>query len=52
MWSYHLLIYLNYFPKLKKELAGYTMTQEEAIKKLVGVLVRVSREGFGKAFLK
>jgi histone-lysine N-methyltransferase SETMAR len=43
----------NYFlfPKLKKELAGFTMTQEEFKKEWEGVLRRVSREEFAKAFV-
>ena len=40
------------FPKLKKELAGFSMTQEEFKKEWEGVLRRVSREGFGKAFVR
>ena len=32
------------FPKLKKELAGFTMTQEDLKKEWEGVLKRVSRE--------
>jgi hypothetical protein len=40
------------FPKLKKELAGFTMTQEEFKKEWEGVLRRVSREEFAKAFVR
>jgi hypothetical protein len=45
---------VNYFlfPKLKKELAGFTMTQEEFKKDWEGVLRRVSREEFAKAFVQ
>ncbi len=38
--------------KLKKELAGFTMTQEELKKEWEGVLRRVSREEFAKAFVR
>ena len=38
--------------KVKMELAGYTMAQEEFKKKLVGVLSGVSREDFVKAFVR
>ena len=40
------------FPKLKKELAGITMTQEKFKKEWEGVLRRISREEFTKAFLR
>jgi hypothetical protein len=40
------------FPKLKKELAGITMTQEEFKKEWEGVLRKVSREEFAKAFVR
>ena len=39
------------FPKLKKELAGFTMTQEEFKKEWEGVLRGISREEFAKAFV-
>ncbi len=39
------------FPKLKKELAVFTMTQEEFKKEWEGVLRRVSRKEFGKVFV-
>ena len=39
------------FPKLKKELAGVTMTQEKFKKEWEGVLRGVSREEFAKAFV-
>ena len=39
------------FPKMKKELAGFTMTQEEFKKEWEGVLRRVSRKEFAKAFV-
>jgi histone-lysine N-methyltransferase SETMAR len=44
----------NYFlfPKLKKELAGITMTQEEFKKEWEGVLRGVGREEFAKAFVR
>jgi len=44
----------NYFlfPKLKKELAGFIMTQEELKKEWEGVLRMVSREEFAKAFVQ
>jgi histone-lysine N-methyltransferase SETMAR len=38
------------FPKLKKELAGHTMSQEEFKKEWEGVLRGVSKEDFAKAF--
>ncbi len=37
------------FPKLKKELAGFTISQEEFKKEWEGVLRRVSRKEFAKA---
>ncbi len=40
-----------FFPKLKKELEGITMTQEKFKKEWEGVLRRVSREEFAKAFV-
>jgi hypothetical protein len=40
------------FPKLKKELAGITMTHEEFKKEWEGVLRRVSMEEFAKAFVR
>ena len=40
------------FPKLKKELAGITMTQEKFKKEWEGVLKRISREEFAKAFVR
>ncbi len=40
------------FPKLKKELAGITMTQEEFKKEGEGILRGVSREEFTKAFVR
>jgi hypothetical protein len=40
------------FPKLKKEMAGFTMTQEEFQKEWEGVLRKVSREEFAKAFVR
>ncbi len=40
------------FPKLKKELAGITMIQEEFKKEWEGVLRVISREEFTKAFLR
>jgi len=40
------------FPKLKKELAGFTMTQEEFKKEWEGVLRRGSREELAKAFVR
>ncbi len=40
------------FPKLKKELAGITMTQEEFKKEWEGVLRGVSRKEFAKAFVR
>jgi histone-lysine N-methyltransferase SETMAR len=40
------------FPKLKKELAGITMTQEKFKKKWEGVLRRISREEFTKALVR
>jgi hypothetical protein len=40
------------FPKLKKELAGNTMTQEEFKKEWEGVLRRVSKDEFAKAFVR
>jgi hypothetical protein len=39
------------FPKLKKELAGITMTQEKFKKEWEGVLWGISREEFAKAFV-
>ena len=39
------------FPKLKKELAGITMTQEKFKKEWEGVLRGISREEFAKTFL-
>ncbi len=39
------------FPKLKKELAGITMTQEKFKKEWEGVLLGISREEFAKAFM-
>ncbi len=39
------------FPKLNKELAGITMTQETFKKKWEGVLKGISREEFAKAFV-
>ncbi len=39
------------FPKLKKELAGFTMTQEKFKKEREGVLRIVSRDEFAKAFV-
>ncbi len=40
------------FPKLKKELAGFILTQEELKKEWEGVLRMVSREEFAKAFVQ
>jgi len=40
------------FPKLKKELAGITMTQEKFKKKWEGVLRGISREELAKAFVR
>jgi hypothetical protein len=40
------------FPKLKKELAGITMTQEKVKKEWEGVLRGISREEFAKAFVR
>ena len=40
------------FPKLKKELAGITMTQEKFKKEWEGVLRGISREEFAKAFVR
>jgi histone-lysine N-methyltransferase SETMAR len=40
------------FPKPKKELAGNTMTQEEFKKEWEGVLRRVSKDEFAKAFVR
>jgi hypothetical protein len=40
------------FPKLKKELAGLTMTQEEFKKEWEGVLRGVSKDDFAKAFVR
>jgi hypothetical protein len=40
------------FPKLKKELAGITMTQEKFKKEWEGVLRGISREEFVKAFVR
>ncbi len=40
------------FPKLKKELAVITMTQEKFKKEWEGVLRGISREEFAKAFLR
>ena len=40
------------FPKLKKELAGNTMTQEEFKKEWEGVLRGVSKDEFAKAFVR
>ena len=40
------------FPKLKKELAGNTMTQEKFKKEWEGVLRGISREEFAKAFVR
>ena len=40
------------FPKLKKELAGITMTQEKFKKEWEGVLWGISREEFAKAFVR
>jgi hypothetical protein len=40
------------FPKLKKELAGITMTQEKFKKEWEGVLRRFSREELAKAFVR
>ena len=38
------------FPKLKRELAGIIMTQEEFKKKWEGVLRMLSRDDFARAF--
>jgi hypothetical protein len=40
------------FPKLNKELAGITMTQEKFKKEWEGVLRRISREEFAKDFVR
>jgi hypothetical protein len=40
------------FPKLKKELAGITMTQEKFKKEWEGVLRAISREELAKAFVR
>jgi hypothetical protein len=40
------------FPKLKKELAGHTMTQEEFKKEWEGVLRGVSKYDFAMAFVR
>ncbi len=40
------------FPKLKKKLAGITMTQERFKKEWEGVLRGISREEFAKAFVR
>ncbi len=40
------------FPKLKKELGAFTMTQEEFKKEWEGVQRRVSRKEFAKAFVR
>jgi hypothetical protein len=40
------------FPKLKKKLAGITMTQERFKKEWEGVLRGNSREEFAKAFVR
>ena len=40
------------FPKLKKELAGITMTQEKLKKEWEGVLKGISREEFAMAFVR
>jgi hypothetical protein len=40
------------FSKLKKELAGHTMTQEEFKKEWEGVLMGVSKDNFAKAFVR
>ena len=40
------------FPKLKKELAGITVTQEKFKKEWEGVLKGISREEFAKAFVR
>jgi histone-lysine N-methyltransferase SETMAR len=40
------------FPKLKKELAGHIMTQEEFKKEWKGVLWGVSKDNFAKAFVR
>ena len=40
------------FPKLKKELAGITMTKKKFKKEWEGVLKRISREEFVKAFVR
>jgi hypothetical protein len=39
------------FPKLKKELVGYTMTRGEFKKEREGVLTGAGREEFAKAFV-
>jgi len=40
------------FPKLKKELAGITMTQEKFKKEWEGVLRGISREEFAMTFVR
>ena len=40
------------FPKLKRELAGITMTQEKFKKKWEGVLGTMSKDDFARAFTR